>query len=220
MHPTLRSHRPLIMGRRGAVATNHPVATQAGLDVLRAGRQCGGCDGGGLADAGRGRAAHVRPRRRRLLAGLGRGEAEQHLHQRHRRRPRRRDAGCLPRWHSRLRPAQRLHPRPGRGAGAAVPALRHAALGKAVRPRDGGGAGRLRRHPCLAPLRRRAAVPPAGREPHPVPGGRRPGAARRAGGAARARRDARGDRPRRGGWLLRGAPCAAHRRRLRRTWAG
>ncbi|MCO6415007.1 gamma-glutamyltransferase [Siccirubricoccus sp. KC 17139] len=37
MHPALRSHRPLIMGRRGAVASNHPVATQAGLDVLRAG---------------------------------------------------------------------------------------------------------------------------------------------------------------------------------------
>ena len=37
MHPTLRSHRPLIMGRRGAVASNHPVATEAGLGVLRAG---------------------------------------------------------------------------------------------------------------------------------------------------------------------------------------
>jgi gamma-glutamyltranspeptidase/glutathione hydrolase len=37
MHPTLRSHRPLIMGRRGAVATNHPVATAAGLEVLREG---------------------------------------------------------------------------------------------------------------------------------------------------------------------------------------
>lgn len=37
MHPSPRSHRPLIMGRRGAVASNHPVATQAGLDVLRAG---------------------------------------------------------------------------------------------------------------------------------------------------------------------------------------
>ncbi|NOG69559.1 gamma-glutamyltransferase [Roseicella sp. DB1501] len=32
-----RCHRPPIMGRRGAVATNHPVATQAGLDILRAG---------------------------------------------------------------------------------------------------------------------------------------------------------------------------------------
>ncbi|MCW3473477.1 gamma-glutamyltransferase [Limobrevibacterium gyesilva] len=32
-----RSHRPLIMGRRGAVGANHPMATQAGLDILRAG---------------------------------------------------------------------------------------------------------------------------------------------------------------------------------------
>jgi gamma-glutamyltranspeptidase len=32
-----RSHRPLIMGYRGAVASNHPLATLAGLDVLRAG---------------------------------------------------------------------------------------------------------------------------------------------------------------------------------------
>lgn len=32
-----RTHRPLIMGRRGAVGTNHPLATQAGLDVLREG---------------------------------------------------------------------------------------------------------------------------------------------------------------------------------------
>lgn len=33
----IRTHRPLIMGRRGAVATNHPVATAAGLEILRAG---------------------------------------------------------------------------------------------------------------------------------------------------------------------------------------
>ncbi|WP_225033554.1 gamma-glutamyltransferase [Paraburkholderia sp. XV] len=32
-----RSHRPLIIGRNGAVATNHPVASQAGLDILRSG---------------------------------------------------------------------------------------------------------------------------------------------------------------------------------------
>ncbi|WP_164867997.1 gamma-glutamyltransferase [Rhodovarius crocodyli] len=32
-----RPWRPLIMGRKGAVASNHPAATQAGLDALRAG---------------------------------------------------------------------------------------------------------------------------------------------------------------------------------------
>ena len=32
-----RTHRPLIMGRNGAVGANHPLATQAGLDMLRAG---------------------------------------------------------------------------------------------------------------------------------------------------------------------------------------
>ncbi len=37
MYPTLRSHRPLIMGRNGAVGANHPLAAQAGLDTLRAG---------------------------------------------------------------------------------------------------------------------------------------------------------------------------------------
>jgi gamma-glutamyltranspeptidase len=37
MYPTPRSHRPLIMGRNGAVGANHPLATQAGLDMLRAG---------------------------------------------------------------------------------------------------------------------------------------------------------------------------------------
>jgi gamma-glutamyltranspeptidase/glutathione hydrolase len=37
MYPTPRSHRPLIMGRNGAVGANHPLATQAGLDALRAG---------------------------------------------------------------------------------------------------------------------------------------------------------------------------------------
>jgi gamma-glutamyltranspeptidase/glutathione hydrolase len=37
MYPTPRSHRPLIMGRHGAVGANHPMATQAGLDTLRGG---------------------------------------------------------------------------------------------------------------------------------------------------------------------------------------
>ena len=37
MYLPSRTHRPLIMGRKGAVGTNHPLATQAGLDVLREG---------------------------------------------------------------------------------------------------------------------------------------------------------------------------------------
>ena len=37
MYPTPRSHRPLIMGRNGAVGANYPLAAQAGLDILRAG---------------------------------------------------------------------------------------------------------------------------------------------------------------------------------------
>ncbi|SDR07802.1 gamma-glutamyltranspeptidase / glutathione hydrolase [Rhizobiales bacterium GAS191] len=37
MYPTPRSHRPLIMGRNGAVGANHPMAAQAGLDLLRQG---------------------------------------------------------------------------------------------------------------------------------------------------------------------------------------
>ena len=32
-----RCYRPLIIGRRGAVAANHPLAAQAGLLALRAG---------------------------------------------------------------------------------------------------------------------------------------------------------------------------------------
>jgi len=37
MRSHAKTHRPLIMGRNGAVASNHPAATQVGLDVLKAG---------------------------------------------------------------------------------------------------------------------------------------------------------------------------------------
>ena len=37
MYLPSRNHRVLIMGRNGAVGANHPLATQAGLDTLRAG---------------------------------------------------------------------------------------------------------------------------------------------------------------------------------------
>src|ERR1051326_6915870 len=37
MYPTPRSHRPLIMGRNGAVGANHPMAAQAGVNFLGTG---------------------------------------------------------------------------------------------------------------------------------------------------------------------------------------
>src|SRR5438046_8886866 len=37
MSEETRCYRPLIIGRRGAVAANHPLAAQAGLLALRAG---------------------------------------------------------------------------------------------------------------------------------------------------------------------------------------
>src|ERR1700748_1521533 len=37
MYLPTRNRRVLIMGRNGAVGANHPLATQAGLDTLRAG---------------------------------------------------------------------------------------------------------------------------------------------------------------------------------------
>ncbi len=37
MYLIARTHRPLVMGRNGAVGANHPLAVQAGLDILRAG---------------------------------------------------------------------------------------------------------------------------------------------------------------------------------------
>jgi gamma-glutamyltranspeptidase/glutathione hydrolase len=37
MAAEMRSYRPVIIGARGAVAANHPLAAQAGLLALRAG---------------------------------------------------------------------------------------------------------------------------------------------------------------------------------------
>ena len=67
-----RSHRPLIMGRRGAVASNHPLATQAGLLALQA--------GGNAVDAAVAVAATlavVEP----FMSGLG-GDGFYHVHMR------------------------------------------------------------------------------------------------------------------------------------------
>src|SRR5437763_6302691 len=65
----LRCYRPLIVGRRGAVAANHPLAAQAGLLALRA--------GGNAADAAVATAlalAVVEP----MMSGLG-GDGFYHL---------------------------------------------------------------------------------------------------------------------------------------------
>ncbi len=65
-----RSYRPVIMGRRGAVASNHPLATQAGLLALQA--------GGTAADAAIAVAATlsvVEP----FMSGLG-GDGFYHVH--------------------------------------------------------------------------------------------------------------------------------------------
>ncbi|MCL2427987.1 MAG: gamma-glutamyltransferase family protein, partial [Alphaproteobacteria bacterium] len=70
MSPFARSYRPLIMGPRGAVGANHPLAAQAGLDALRA--------GGTAADAAVAVATTlgvVEPH----MSGLG-GDAFYHLH--------------------------------------------------------------------------------------------------------------------------------------------
>ncbi len=70
MFKTIRAHRPLIMGRNGAVGSNHPLATQAGLDALRA--------GGNAADAAAAVALTlgvVEP----MMSGIG-GDGFYHIH--------------------------------------------------------------------------------------------------------------------------------------------
>ena len=67
-----RAYRPLILGRRGAVASNHPLATQAGLLALQA--------GGHAVDAALAVAATlsvVEP----MMSGLG-GDGFYHVHDR------------------------------------------------------------------------------------------------------------------------------------------
>jgi gamma-glutamyltranspeptidase / glutathione hydrolase len=71
MTAQIRSYRPLIIGRRGAVAANHPLAAQAGLLALRA--------GGNAADAAVATAATlavVEP----MMSGLG-GDGFYHVYQ-------------------------------------------------------------------------------------------------------------------------------------------
>src|SRR5581483_11729911 len=102
-----RSYRPVIMGRRGAVASNHPLATQAGLLALQA--------GGTAADAAIAVAARlsvVEP----FMAGLGGPGAA------------RRHAGAVRRRPAARRPPGGVRPGLGRGVGRAPRPLRAPAV--------------------------------------------------------------------------------------------
>ena len=213
-----RSHRPLIIGRRGAVASNHPLATQAGLLALQA--------GGNAVDAAvavgrhalRRRAVHVRPRRRRLLPRLPHGGPARRSSSTgpapRRARPRR----------SATRPASRrpgplavsvpgsvgawgaMHARFGRRPWASPPRGRDP-----LRPRG------VRRHPRLPALRRRAGRRPPAHDARSARVFLRDGAPARAVGAPIVQPDlARTPRaPRRGrsrGLLPRRARAAPRRR--------
>ena len=97
MYLPARNHRVLIMGRNGAVGANHPLATQAGLDTLRAGGNAVdasvaisltlGVVEPGMSGLGGDGFYQVYTAARRDLALL----------QRHRRRAARRDAGAVSR---------------------------------------------------------------------------------------------------------------------------
>ena len=157
-----RAHRPLIMGRNGAVGANHPLATQAGLDTLRAGGNAvdaavaisltlgvvepgmSGLGGDGFYQV------YIGVRRRRALLECDRGGAAG------------RDAGTVPRArHRGARAAQRLDARPARpGSARCMPAHGTMRLGRLCQPaiahaRDGFAVTHHYRHFAA----RRAAVP-------------------------------------------------------------
>ena len=159
-----RCYRPLIIGRRGAVAANHPLAAQAGLLALRA--------GGNAVDAAVATAlalAVVEP----MMSGLGgdgfyhvfdAGERTRVVSQRHRPRAARSDPGALCRRHPAHRAAVGLGA--GHGRRARDDASRFGRLpwrdlfAEAIRhARDGFGATPHYRHFAEEYLRRLRADP-------------------------------------------------------------
>ena len=215
----MRCYRPLIIGRRGAVAANHPLAAQAGLLALRA--------GGNAVDAAVATAltlAVVEP----MMSGLGgdgfytsstRRAGAPTVVQRHRPGACGRDPGALRRRHSAHRADVGVGAGPRRRARHDAPRLRPAAVARPVRrgdplARDGFGATPHYRHfagehlrlPARRPAQRRGvsartASAPRGRD---------------ADRAARSRAHARGDRLRGSRELLSRPPGAAARGGLRR----
>ena len=132
------------MGRNGAVGANHPLATQAGLDTLRAGGNAVdasvaisltlGVVEPGMSGLGGDGFYQVYTAQRRDIALL----------QRHRRGTARRHTRALPRRrHRGTRPAQRLHARPARRPRRDACRTRQAAVAATVRPRDRACARRL-----------------------------------------------------------------------------
>ena len=200
----MRSYRPLIIGRRGAVAANHPLAAQAGLLALRAGGNAVDAAVATAVGARRGRADDVGARRRRLLSCLRASDRARGRLQRHRPRARRRDperyAGGIPRIGplsvsvpGMLAGLDLMHRRFGR-----LPWHDLFAEAIGLCPRW------VCRHPRLQPLRR--GIPrDLGDRPvrdRDVPDGWQGAGAGRADRPARSRPDPRRDRGRRGRKLL------------------
>ncbi len=212
-----RSHRPLIIGRRGAVASNHPLATQAGLLALQA--------GGNAVDAAVAVAATlsvVEP----FMSGLG-GDGFYHVHMRRTGEsvvfngtgpaPRAATPGALRGRHPAVRTPRRLGPRLGGRVGRDARAVRPAALGLAAsRPRSTTPAtGSARLAPAgTSPASRSSALRADPQKRQGIPPRRAARRARHADRPAGPRAHPRAPRRRRRRRLLPRRHRAAARRRL------
>ena len=130
---TSGSWRPTIVAQHGMVAAGHPLAAEAGMRILKAGRQRDGRGDRDLGGAGRSRARHDRPRRRHVRPLLQREDRRGEVHQRHRLRAAGGDDRLLQieGRHPRRRPAVDRGAGRGRRRGLRGEEVRH----QAARPR-------------------------------------------------------------------------------------